>query len=249
MATDFNAVIDEFVSGYGFSRMQVICTIEKIFSEMLSRWHRVNVTVMYNDGRLRAFGYFKSNGYCEQREIDLQKPDAKGWKTVKRIIEQNMQLAANNAKYYQASRASMMGWGTISNIVPGDKLIVELTLADKFANTFEIYAECPILRIGRYERLTSAFAPGMRRAFWVRAIHPVTISGTPRLNVTLNRTSKNLPAMLLKEKMTDEELTVRCLRRYPGQKSFLATNKPVPRETILDIENELHEHVCVKYAR
>jgi len=55
--------------------------------------------------------------------------------------------------------------------------------------------------------------------------------------------------MLLKEKMPDDELTVHCLCRYPGQKSFLATNKPVPREIISDIENELHEHVCVKYAR
>ena len=245
MRTGFNGIIDEFVDKYSFPRKQVIGEIERVFSSMLSRWYGMNVIVLYSNSSLKAFGYSKSAGCYVQREFDLQKDKPKGWQTIKRIIEQNMLRAACNEEYYLHRNARTMGWGSICDIDPGSKLIVELALA----KNFEIYAECPITKIGRHERRTSAFNIGEKRAFWVRAIHPVTLNGTPRISVTLNRTSKYLPEMLLMSEMHDKDLTVKCSHRYPGKKSFLIANKFIPKSMILNVENELHEYIQVKYGR
>ncbi len=245
MSAEFNNIIDGFVDKYSFPRKQVIGEIEKVFSTMLSRWYRMNIIVLYSDSSLKAFGYSKKAGCYVQREFDLKKDKPRGWQTIKRIIEQNMVRAACSEDYYLHRNVSTIGWGSICDIDPGSKLIVELALA----KNFEIYAECPITKIGHHERRTAAFSIGEKRAFWVQAIHPVTLNGTPRISVTLNRTSKHLPAMLMMEKMKDKELTVACLHRYPGKKSFLIANKFVPKNVILTVENELHEYVQVKYDR
>lgn len=250
VAAEIDAVVNDFVSRYGFSRMRVINIIEKVFSEMLSRWHKTKVTTLYWDGNLRVFGYFlMPTGYREQKEIHMKKPNPQGWKTIKRMIEQQMRHAADRERYYQATKSTMLGWGIIHRIVPGEKLIVELTLLDQYGESFEVYAECPISRIGDHERRTGAFKTGARRAFWVQAIHPVTLGGTPRLNVMLNRTSRHLPAMLMAEMLGDDRATIRCPRRYPGQKSFLVANMPVPKGVILSVGKELSEHVSVQYIK
>ena len=245
MSTEFNQIIEGFVDKYSLPRKQVIGEIEKVFSSMLSRWYRMNVIVLYSDSSLKAFGYSKTAGCYVQREFDLQKAKPRGWETIKRIIERNMQRAACREDYYLFRNARTIGWGSICDIDPGNKLIVQLELSRKF----EIYAECAITRIGRYERGTSAFSIGEKRAFWVRAIHPVTLNGTPRLSVTLNRTSRHLPEMLLMEEMHDKELTVKCSHRYPGKKSFLIANKFIQKNAILNVENELHEYIQVKYGK
>lgn len=227
--------------------MRVIGILEKVFSEMLSRWHRTQVTVLYADGVLRAFGHFHQlSGYREQREIPLRKPNQHGWNTIRKIVEQQMYLAADVEQYYQVMHATMMGWGLIERIIPGEKLIVHLTLTDRFGETFTVYAECPLKHIGLYERTNKTFSQGNKRAFWVRAIHPVTLGGMPRLNVSLNRTSKNLPVMLLKEMMKDEQFMVHCERRYPGKISVLQTNGHVPRKITRALEEELNETVLIQ---
>ena len=250
MNSQFRNIIDEFVEKYQLTRDLIIPEIERAFSMMLSRWYRMEVITLYSGGRLQVFGYSKVNGCYELREFDLfkdtpQKDKLRGWNTIKREIEKNMLLAVNREKFYMHKNDKTIGWGSICDRVPGQKLIVRLKLAGKF----EVYAECPFTKIGSHERMTSAFAPGERRAFWVWAIHPVTLNGTPRLSVLLNRTSKNLPVSLLLEKMQDKDLSVKCSRRYPGRKSFLTTNKFIPKATILEIEDELREHVQVTYEK
>ena len=250
MNSEFHNIIGDFVEKYELTREQVIPEIERAFSMMLSRWYKMEVITLYSGGRLQVFGYSKVNGCYELREFDLlrdtpKKDKLRGWNTIKREIEKSMLSAVNREKFYMHRNDKTIGWGSIRDIVPGNKLIVRLELAGKFA----VYAECPFTKIGNHERLTSAFALGEKRAFWVWAIHPVTLNGTPRLSVLLNRTSKNLPASLLKEKVKDRNLTVKCSRRYPGRKSFLTTNKFIPKSAILAVENELREHIEVTYEK
>ena len=250
MINEFHNIIGQFVEKYELTREQVIPEIERAFSITLSRWYKMEVITLYSGGRLQVFGYSKLNGCYELREFDLltdtpRKDTLRGWNTIKREIEKNMLSAVNREKFYMHKNDKTIGWGSICDRVPGQKLIVRLKLAEKF----EVYAECPFTKIGSHERLTSAFALGERRAFWVWAIHPVTLNGTPRLSVILNRTSKNLPASLLKEKMQDKDLTVGCSCRYPGRKSFLTTNRFIPKATILEIEDELREHIKITYEK
>jgi len=250
MNCKFHNIISEFVEKYELTREQVIPEIERAFSMMLSRWYKMEVITLYSGGRLQVFGYSKVDGCYVLREFDLLMDTPKmdklrGWNTIKREIEKNMLSAVNREKFYMHKNDKTIGWGNICDIVPGHKLIVRLELAGKF----EVYAECPFTKIGHHERLTTAFALGEKRAFWVWAIHPVTLNGTPRLSVILNRTSKNLPVSLLMEKIKDKELTVKCSRRYPGRKSFLRVNKFIPKASILEIEDELHEHVQVTYEK
>ncbi len=245
---DFDKIIDQFVDKYGFPRKRVIIEIERVFSAMLSRWYGMHVAVLHKENGFRAYVNSKTTGDSLPREIDLYAEKPKGWETFRRAIERNMLEAACIDQYYRHKGARMMAWGTIINIIPGSKLIVQMALAEGFG----IFAECLLNRISAHERRTSAFAIGETRAFWVKAIHPVTLNDTPRLSVILNRTAKNLPAMLLKEQLEKQKITdiaVRCSRRFPGHKSFITANKFVPKNAILQVENELHEYVQVNFDK
>ena len=255
MNPDFSKIIGEFVEQYELPRSIVIAEIERGFSVLLSRWYKMEVMVLYSQGSLQVFGWAKVDGHFNFKEFDLLKDVSKkdrlrGWNTIKRMIEQNMLIAANR-EFYMVRDQKTVGWGVIRDIVPGSKLIVQLEL-QKQSKRCEVYAECPFIKMGCHERGDKAFKLGEKRAFWVRAIHPVTVNGNPRVCVTLNRTSKNLPVKLLeeilmKEKLWNKSLTVTCPQRYPGKKSYLFTNTHIPKTAIRAVENELREHIEVRY--
>lgn len=245
MGVDISGIIDEFVAKYGFSRKRVITEIEKTFSIMLSRWYRMEVIALYSKGKLIVFGYVKSEGCYVQKGINFTSKNLKGWNTLKRLIKQNMARAASCEQYYLHRNAGTMGWGTVVKIVPGEKLFVHL----ESMNGLEVYANCPLAGIGIYERLNGNFAVGRKRAFGVKAIHPVTVNGVARISIELSRTVKHLPALLLTEQVRNRQTRIRCVKRFPGKKSFVISNRFVPKSMILKIEDELHEHIQVRYER
>jgi hypothetical protein len=245
MSLDFSEIVDDFVKKYSVPRRRVIAEIEKTFSIMFSRWFRMEVIALYSLGRLNFFGYVKSQGCYVQRDIMTKKQKQKGLNTLKRLIEQNMMKMASCEEYHLHRNAVKMGWGTIFKIVPGAKLLVQMELD----GGIDVFAECPLASIGVYERLNGAFVIGKKRAFGVKAITPVTLNGTSRVRIELSRTVKQLPAMLLMQQVDDRLARIRCVKRFAGNKSFIISNRFIPKSLIREVENELHEHIQVNYDR
>lgn len=62
----------------------------------------------------------------------------------------------------------------------------------------------------------------------------------------LSRTSATIPAMLLRTNNT--EATIKCIKRFPGRRSDITTNKRLSRESILKVCEELKERIYVKIS-
>jgi putative transposon-encoded protein len=91
----------------------------------------------------------------------------------------------------------------------------------------------------------------MKRAFHIRRVDPVVLGGIPRLKVMVDRVSKNLVEALLREQIggTGENITIRCTKRYVGQKSFVVTSKRIPKPAIVAVAKELGEPLQVRFIR
>jgi hypothetical protein len=139
-----------------------------------------------------------------------------------------------------------MRWGEITGNDSESNLHVEIKIADGE----KITAICPLNRIGVHERDRGHFMIGLRRAFHIRRIEPVSLNGTGRLKVIVDRVSKTLVEELLKEQLTEaaEKIHIRCTNRYVGQKSFVLTSKRLPKSAITFAAKELGEHIQVRYV-
>jgi hypothetical protein len=64
----------------------------------------------------------------------------------------------------------------------------------------------------------------------------------------VDRVSKTLVETLLKEQLgySAEKMTIRCTKRYVGQKSFVVTSRRIPKPAIMAVTRELKEHMQVR---
>lgn len=244
MDAEYNKIITSFVDKYGLNRGQIIAEIEKTFSSMLSRWYKMNVVVLFSGNQLLAIGYPEINGVICQRQVEIT--TMRGWNTIKRILDNNLSKArCMEESSSHKKREHEMRWGEILKR-RAEELLVEIEIDSE--NT--ILAECPLKRIGIHERGTDAFDVGQKRAFHLRRIEPVLLNGTPRLHVVVDRESKRLVEALFMEQMNQQKgLQISCTRRFVGKKSFLQSNKFLPREAIFAVSNELREHIQVEVTK
>ena len=241
MDAQIDKLITAFVDQYGLSRGQIISEIEKTFSSMLSRWHKMHVIALFCEDELQAVGYSKINGVIQQHEIEITA--MRGWNTIKKILAGNLNKSVCIQESISCkSHEHEMRWGEILK-KRENGLLVEIEIDSK--NT--ILAECPFKRIGVHERLTDAFNPGEKRAFHLRRIEPVWLNGTPRLRVVVDRESKRLVEALFREQMKKQSgFEIRCTRRFVGKKSFLVANRFVPKKMIMAVSHELRDHIQVQ---
>jgi len=109
-----------------------------------------------------------------------------------------------------------------------------------------IIAECPGHHIGIHER--QELMVGQRRAFHLRRVEPVLLKTRSRLRVGVDRVSKNLVEKLLQDNLANQKISIRCLNRYVGHKSFVESSAFLPKRTILAASCELHERIQVRFV-
>ncbi|MEA2114555.1 MAG: hypothetical protein U9P36_04115 [Thermodesulfobacteriota bacterium] len=240
-------IISLFTGKYGLTRNEVIVEIEKVFSDILSGWYRFEVMVVFHqDLQLEAVAYNKIGGVLLQRSIDLKK--IRGWNSIRKHLEKSLLKASvlkqtQQYKYYERE----LRWGEITTIDAGQNYHIEIEVIPGEMMT----AFCPLNRVGLHERNSDNFSIGMKRAFHVRRVDPVFLNGTPRLKVVVDRVSKTLVETLLKEQLGyfAEKMTIRCTKRYVGQKSFVITSRRIPKSAIVAVTRELNEKMQVRFDR
>lgn len=242
----FEKILTAFVDQYGLPRSTVLEVIVNTLSHILGRWHRMEVMVIYSEGRLQAVGYSPFHGGLKDHDIDLR--TMRGWNTIKRLIDQAMTRAVclKEARAFKDQEHELR-WGEILKHLE-DGLLVEVVMDDGQA----ILAECPYSRIGVHERHSEAFQRGAKRAFHLRRIDPILLNGTPRLRITLDRQSKRLPESLLRERLIAHGvrmtgLSLFCEKRIVGMKTIIRVNRPIPRDPIIETAGELNgERIKIK---
>ena len=237
-------IISLFTEKYGLTRSEVIVEIEKVFSEVFSRRYgfEVMVVLQLND-HLEAVAYNRIDGVLLQKSIDVTR--IRGWNTIKKHLEKNLQKASvlkqtRQYKYYERE----LRWGEITAIDAEKNYHVEVEVVPGEMVT----ALCPLNRVGLHERSSGEFSIGKKRAFHVRRVDPVILQGTPRLKVMVDRVSKTLVVTLLKEQLgfLAGKMTIRCTKRYVGQKSFVIVSRLIPKSAIVAVTRELNEHMQVR---
>ncbi len=236
--------ISLFTQKYGLTRSDVIVEIEKVFSEILSRRYGCEVMAVFQQNLLlEVVAYNEAGGIVKQQIVELK--NIRGWNTIRRHLEKALLKASvlkqtRQYKYYERE----LRWGEVTAVDAEKNYHVELEIIPGKALT----AVCPLNRVGLHERSSGDFAIGERRAFHVRRVDPIFLNGTPRLKVVVDRVSKTLVEGLLKEQLgySGEKMTIRCIRRYVGQKSFVVTSRRIPKPAIIAVTRELNEHMQVR---
>ena len=240
-------IISQFAGQYELTKSEVMAEIESIFSSMLSQWYRLEVMVFFReDLQLEAVAYNKVGGVILQRMVDLA--EMRGQNTIRRELKKNMAKAAviKQTRLYKSYEKELR-WGEIISWDSGHNLYVETEVIPGK----KVTAICPLNRVGQHERNSEHFVTGMKRAFHLRRVNPVLLNGTPRLKVVVDRVSKTLVETLLKEQIgfSAEKMTIRCTKRYVGQKSFVVTSRRIPKSAIVAVTRELNEQMQVRFDR
>ncbi|MBM9616023.1 hypothetical protein JWJ90_17275 [Desulfobulbus rhabdoformis] len=236
-----------FAEKYGLTINEVMAEMEKVLSAILSQWYRLEVMVTFrHDLKPEAVAFEKVGGIVLQRVIDLEK--MRGTNSILRQLEKSLSMAAvlkqtRQYKYYEKE----IRWGDITVIDCEKNYHIEIEILPGKTVT----AICPLNRVGLHDQNSSSFSIGKKRAFHIRRVDPVVLSGTPRLKVMLDRVSKYLVEALLKEQLVGvaDNITIRCTKRYVGQKSFVVTSRRIPKSAIVAVSKELGEPLQVKFTQ
>jgi hypothetical protein len=240
-------IINLFAKQYGLTRNEVMADIENVFSSVLSRWYRIEVMVFFrNDLQMEAVAYNKINGVTMQRLVYLAA--IRGPNTLKKHLEKSLTRSAvlKQTRYYKSYEKELC-WGDIISHDSDQNIFIETEIIPGQIVT----AVCPLNRTGLHERNSGIFSIGMRRAFHVRRIDPVVLGDTPRLKIVVDRVSKTLVETLLRNHLGPdaEKISLRCVKRYVGHKSFVLTNRRLPKSAIKAVSQELKERVQVNFVK
>jgi len=235
----YSEIITQLVDKYGLTRAKVIAEIEKVFSAMLSRWHKTNVVVVYGREGFCAMRFTPAGKeVVNQDVIDLSV--MRGFPSLRRIIEKNLSLtscltevgggkkAENEIRWGEIIRKNNKGYLVEVEVIEGQILI----------------AECPYSRIGSHERYL--LIVGDRKAFHLRRINPILLHGVPRVKVILDRVSKNLVIGLFREKISGRFV---CRKRFVGHKCFVESDRYIPKTVVKAVSDEIGEHIQVLLPR
>ena len=240
-------IIPLFTQKYGLTTNEVIAEIEKVLSTILSRWYRCEVMVIFrHDLQLEAVAYNKRDGVILQKSIDLT--TIRGENSLKRHLEYSLFQAAvlKQTKQYKCYEKEIR-WGEITAIDDDRNYHVEIEIIPGKTVT----AICPLNRVGLHDQNAPYFSVGKKRAFHIRRVDPVLLNGTPRLKVIVDRVSKSLVEALLREQLgfAAEDITIRCIKRFVGHKSFVLTSKKLPKAAIIAVTKELGETMEVRFLK
>jgi hypothetical protein len=239
METTFRQIINAFIDKHGLSRGQVIAEIERTFSSMLSRWHRKNVVVIFQNNQLSALGYHDDIAGPTQTPIDLA--TMRGWNTIKRILDKNLSTAAcldEVSRYKHKEKDIVLG-----EIIARNEKNLGIELDMEFGVL--LYATCPLQYLGNHERRQLLI--GDRKFFHLRRVESVMFGDVPRTQITVDRVSKTLVVKLIKHQLKPNfhDIKLRCIRRYVGHKSFVESSRYLPKKIIIEVADELGEHIQV----
>lgn len=127
------------------------------------------------------------------------------------------------------------------NKIREDNIMVEMELEDQFAR-YILLGVCPKRHQPVHER--KLYRTGEILNWYVMGVLPVETRNKSMIVVRLSRVSRELPAILLREKTGFEKIF--CTKRVPGAKSHITTDRHIPKHCINEVGKELKEDIDVQ---
>jgi hypothetical protein len=136
-------------------------------------------------------------------------------------------------------------------VVPGvvkkigkDNILVEMELQEQFAR-YILLGVCPYPNQPVHERMM--YRTGEIWKWYVMGVLPIQTRNRTLIVVRLSRVSRDLPAILLREKSGIEGIV--CHKRIPGAISHIVTDRHIPKHCINEVGKELKETIDVQIIK
>ncbi len=133
--------------------------------------------------------------------------------------------------------------GVVKKIRAGN-IIVEMELQEQFAR-YILLGVCPYRDQPVHER--KVYHIGETWKWYVMRVLPLEARQRTMLVVRLSRVSRELPAVLLREKSGIERIL--CHTRIPGAVSHIVTDRHIPKNCINEVGKELKETIDVQIIK
>jgi hypothetical protein len=133
--------------------------------------------------------------------------------------------------------------GVIKN-VKRNNIVVEMELEEQFAR-YILLGVCPYPNQPVHER--KVYRTGEILNWYVMRVLPLEARTRSMIVVRLSRASRELPAILLREKTGFEKIF--CTKRIPGARSHITTDRRIPNIYIAEVGKELKEDIDVRIIK
>lgn len=240
-------ILLEFRREYSLSHEKVLAGVEKALTNLLSRRYGKDVSVFFDGDDLSCFVFYENTeGIMHQRELSLQ--TIRGWNTLKKHIRFELLMASVWQDYERYKSVEKQArWGEIVHVAADGMLYIDIEILPGEVVT----CVCP----NRFQmpKERGALGIGDRNAWHVRKIEVTIVENVPRLTVTLDRISKNLPVELLYARLladpTNQKVPekITCTKRYAGGTSKIKSTGFIPKDVIKAVSSELKEGLEVTY--
>jgi hypothetical protein len=235
------AMFAEILSKYGeLSESTLLDAIEIGATRALKRALKASIVVSYKEQleitMLGAWG--------ESFEITPKQIGKRLQRSMLHEIEREIgirQVLAESAKLKYLR--GMVVPGVIRKI-RGDNILVEMELEDQFAR-YILLGVCPYRDQPVHER--KVYRTGDIRKWYVTGVLPVQARERTMIVVRLSRRSRELPAILLREKSGLERIF--CIKRIPGALSHITADRHIPKQFINEVGKELQESIDVRIVK
>lgn len=227
---------------YGIPKDDAALAIEEAISHVLSRAFKLDVLARVGEG-LEIVALAKSGISSQDFEpIDL----ANISRQLKRQIRYQIELELEKLQSLREwdLLRSMRGRpvaGEVRKVSKDGDATIALEVEDHLRSLI-LTGTCPARQIPPKER--GCLQIGTKRKFLVTSVLPIREKDKSKVLIRLSRTSKALPASLLRE--TTGEHSIRCRRRIAGAFSEIETTRRIPKEAIQAVGKELGERIIVR---
>lgn len=231
--------IDESMSKSNLTRDEALDAIEVAIVRTLTHAFQTSVTVKVED-QLQILIYPHGGG--APTALTFGDIDRKLQRHVQHQVDLELQLrkTLNEAKHLKELRGYSAP-GEITRVGDDGSLIVTLEIADHYRRLILI-GICPTRFQPKHER--QRYLPGTVKEFYITSVVPVMVNHrSTKVRVQLNRISKELPRLLLKERSRISG--IQCLKRIPGAFSTIVTPSRISKDVINSVGKELKEHLYV----
>jgi hypothetical protein len=238
----------ELATKYGLNGEVVKEETEKLISKILTENYKCEVVAQFN-GKPNVFeiyGYPKVKGQLGEVKIT---PSNIGKKVYKRIITEltealYMRAVFEDCETLKGTIKKVMA-GTITQIKEGTLFVHLYGLSDRFEESVAI---CTGESQTPKER--NNYMKGSVLSFHVSpSIVPVYDGLKPHIEIRLSRNSKKLTEGLIERELLNRclDVKIKCTKRIAGAYSLLKVSRPLPKDMIKHVSEQLKERIIVKW--
>lgn len=235
--------LNEFMSESDLTRDETLDAIEVAVARTLTHALQTSVTVRVED-QLQILIYPHGGG--APTALAFGDVDRKLRRHVQHQVDMELQLrkTLNEAGHLKELRGYTAP-GEVTRVGDDGSLIVTLEIADQYRRLI-LSGICPTRFQPKHER--DRYIPGTMKEFHITSVVPVMVNHrSTKVQVQLNRISKELPRLLLQERSRIPG--IQCLKRIPGAFSTIVTPSRISKDVINSVGKELEEHLYVSIQK